>query len=298
MQFARKTGLLFIIIITSVISLGAAGQYQQDNEGDIYRGAHLYQAWDRRVGAELLGYINPMWKELERKTEAGPVTWRCSSCHGWNYLGTTYNDSEGGFVPGLLIVRSMEEQEIQEWLDGTNNPKHDFSQFLTIAAQKDLIYFLKHGLINYTSFARQKIFDSPNIKGNGETLYKESCRDCHGPDGARINFGTAENPAFLGNSAEEPWKVVHLVQFGHPNVGVPPAKDLGWTLEDVFDVVKYTIVLPKGQQLGAVVEPISEIDYSTQADTAPLVYAAYIAVLVVIIGIGWTMVRAKLKSKR
>lgn len=292
MQFARKTGLLFIFIITSVISLGAAGQYQQENGGNIVKGAHLYEAWDKRVGADLLGYINPMWEELERKAEPGPVTWRCSSCHGWNYLGTAYNDQQGGFVPGLLIVKTMEEEEIQMWLDGTNNPKHDFSKFLTIAAQKDLIAFLKRGLVNYSSFARQEIFVTQNINENGEELYKESCRDCHGPDGARINFDTAENPSFLGNSAEEPWKVVHLIQFGHPNISVPPIKELGWSLEDVFDVVKYTIVLPKGQQLGLEVEPLSDIDYSSQADTAPMVYAAYIVVLVVLTGLGWTVLRA------
>lgn len=297
MQFARKTGFLFIFIITSIISLGAAGQYQQDGGGNLLRGAHLYESWDLRMGVNLLGNTNPMWKELGRKAELGPVTWRCSSCHGWNYLGSAYNEQDGGFVPGLLIVRNMEEEEIKLWLDGTKNPDHNFSQYLTVAAQKDLVTFLQQGLIDYTTYARQDIFDTPNISSNGENLYKESCRECHGPDGARINFGSAENPAFLGNIAENPWKVVHLIQFGHPQIGGTTARAYGWSLEDIFDVVKYSVILPKGLQVDIAVEDPSIIDYSLQADTAPMVFTAFIIVLVVLLGVGWSVYRNWLKSR-
>ena len=298
MQFARKTGFLFIFLITSIISLGAAGQYQQGNGGNIVSGAHLYEAWDERVGVNLYGNTNPMWRELGRKAELGPVTWRCASCHGWNYLGTAYNESEGGFVPDLLEARVMEEDEITMWLDGTNNPNHDFSNFLTIASQKDLVAFLKHGLINYTIYARQDIFNNPNISTYGEDLYKESCRECHGPDGARINFGSAETPVFLGNLSEEPWRIVHLIQFGHNQGRRLSADELGWRLTDVFEVVKYSFVLPKSTQTSLEAEDSTVIDYSLQADTAPLVYAAFIIVLVIVFGVLWTHVRNWLATRR
>jgi len=291
MQFGRKTGFLFLFVIFSILSLSAAGQYRQGSGGDIKRGAYLYEAWDLRVRANLLGNTNPMWTEIGRKSEVGPVTWRCVSCHGWDYLGSEAETEGGIAVPGLIGARSMDQEELTKWLDGTMNPKHDFSEYLPNAAKRDLLEFLQHGVMNFSSYIRSGVFKIGNISSNGETLYKESCRDCHGSDGSRINFGTADNPIFLGNIAEEPWRVVHLIRFGHFHIGNTSSEELGWSFQDIIDVVIYTRALPKSQDSDGESMPDGAIDYSTQAETLHLVYASIVIALIVVFAVVYTKIR-------
>ena len=97
--------------------------------------------------------------------------------------------------------------------------------------------FLQYGLVDYSEVFETGVFSETDIAQKGEDLYKQECRSCHGPDGARINFGTAEAPIFLGNLSDAPWRMVHLIRFGHLYVSAPDSDELGWSEQDVFDVL-------------------------------------------------------------
>ena len=277
----KKKFFQVFFIILALLGLSAADIYQEENGGDIKRGAYLYKEWDQMLRVNLYGNFNPIWSEYSKDKTNAPQTWRCVSCHGWNYLGTEFDEQVKKSIPGLIQVKDMSQEEIQSWLDGSINPKHNFSKYFTVAAQKDLIAFLQYGIIDYSPYISREVFDQSNVSRNGEDLYKQSCRNCHGSDGSLINIGPEDNPIYLGNVAEEPWQVVHVLQFGHINVQNTSRVELDWSLQDVFDVVNYSSILPKGQPLGEDPSQIKAVDYSEQADTAYMVYVAVMMVAIV-----------------
>lgn len=296
MQLSIKSFFFSIFIVMVLLGLSAADLYQEENSNSIRRGAYLYVAWDKSLHVDLTGKFNPLWTEYQTASITAPQTWRCVSCHGWNYLGTESIEPGEKYIPGLTQVKDMSLDETRAWLDGSMNPKHNFSKYLTVAAHNDLIAFLYHGIPDYSQFVNQKIFEQSGIRRNGEDLYKESCRDCHGSDGTSINFGPIDNPIYLGNIAEEPWRIVHLLQFGHISVNRTTREELDWSLGDIFDVVIYTSILPKGQGPGLDDTNSTTVDYNEQADTTYMVYAAILMAMIVVFSVIWTTRRKRASS--
>lgn len=294
MNFDRRTWAALGLVFISFFGLMSASANQEtEEENALKRGALLYQFWDQVLRVDLVGNINPLWQQQEFSDQPGPFTWRCVSCHGWDYLGADGEFGPGaetytGF-PGLLGVSEMSAEELAAWLDGSENPAHDFSDFLTVAAQNDLIYFLQEGLVDFSRYAEIESFEEMGSSLNGEELYKAACRECHGADGARVNFGTADNLSFLGNLAENsPWHMVHVIRFGHFQFdSIKTSEELGWSRQDLFDVVVYLQQLPKGQQLAEEIQILSDQDYLYQADTGPLIAVSAAMVLLVYGAVYW-----------
>ncbi len=79
----------------------------------------------------------------------------------------------------------------------------------------------------------------------GQTLYESTCTACHGQDGKTFNFGDASEPEYVGTIAvDNPWEFFHKVRFGQPGTAMPAGDDLGWTLEDVANLLAYAQTLP------------------------------------------------------
>jgi thiosulfate dehydrogenase len=279
----NNPGLRILIVFLSLLCLGAAAQFQSDLDYRIRRGAQFYEAWDQILRVNLLGYVNPLWEEQDYSTLPAPFTWRCVTCHGWDYRGVDgeFGEKDSQYYtgfPGILTARDMTEAEITAWLTGQRNQKHDFSRYLTLDALEDLIMFLKFGLADYTE--EIGVFDQADLSLTGEELYKNSCRDCHGSDGALINFGTVESPVFIGDLSESPWQMVHLIRFGHSYVYVPSSDEMGWEQNDIYEVINYTKALPRSQEIVDEEAEILTQGYLDQADTAPMVYFAVAIALV------------------
>ncbi len=133
------------------------------------------------------------------------------------------------------------------------------------------------------------------VRGNsryGEAFYKSKCIACHGSDGSKINFGSAEFPAFLGNMAVfDPWRVSHTIRFGHVNVKVPPGTKFEWSFNNEIDLLAYTQHMPLARRILKLQEEIQVLDYSEQADTLYMVYASVGVVVVILGGVLWTILR-------
>ncbi|MBI3040264.1 MAG: cytochrome c [Chloroflexi bacterium] len=111
-----------------------------------------------------------------------------------------------------------------------------------------LAAFLSQSLINenpYIDFATKKpIAVSAEDAAHGAQLYESVCLACHGTDGKLINFGSAEEPEYVGTIAvDNPWEFVHKVRYGQPNTTMPSALVTGWSLDDTI----HLLVFPRKQ---------------------------------------------------
>lgn len=284
-KFQKKIWLA--VILAMVLALFGMNVLAQEQPiGDPARGGRLYAAWDLELG-ELPPFRNHyLWRESEKIETA---SWRCVSCHGWDYKGRVV---EGIEYPGLFSMVAESQEEVIAWLDGTNNPQHNFSRVMPDDALYDISAFLITQLIEPELIADLETYQAGGIMTAGEDLYKQTCRTCHGADGARINFGTASTPVFMGDLAEDnPWLAAHTIRNGHPGIKTPTAKDLDWSFSLQIDLITYLQGLPKVKQIGK--EDIEPIDYSDQAGTIELVYASVAMVVVVFGGVGFVLLRER-----
>ncbi len=210
-------------------------------------GGVLYDQWWAVTSAEPPAGDHPLWATQTTNTRSGPDTWRCKECHGWDYKGAEGAYGSGshftGF-PGILSAASLPEDEVRAWLDGTANPDHDFSAYLDEVALDALVSFIQQEMFDPSAYVN----DDRTVNGDpaaGEPLYARTCARCHGADGRTYNFGSDEEPEYVGTLANDnPWEVFHKAAHGQPAVPMPGALGLGWTPQAIADVVAYAQTLP------------------------------------------------------
>jgi len=210
-------------------------------------GGRLYDAWWKASGADAPTTDQPLWKTQTTNTRKGGDTWRCKECHGWDYKGKDGAYGSGshktGFV-GVLGSASKSADELTAWLTGKKNADHDFSKALNAAQTKAMVEFIQKEIKDVSTF----INADKSVKGDparGKVKFTATCAACHGNDGKKINFGDDKAPEYVGTvAADNPWETFHKVAFGQPGEPMPSGLGLGWTLEDIANVISFAQTLP------------------------------------------------------
>ncbi len=220
--------------------------------GSVTRGGLLYDKWWEVIGVDAPTTDHPLWATQTTNTLSGDTTWRCKECHGWDYLGKDGAYGSGSHFTGFPGVYDAAQRksaaELAGALKGATNPNHDFSSVLDEQAINDLAIFLKKGLIDPREYLDYEAKTPKSADRNhGEQLYNGLCAACHGPAGTKLNFGTPEEPEYVGTIAKDnPQEFLHKTRFGQPGSEPPmPATiDLGWSIQDVLDVLAHAQTLP------------------------------------------------------
>ncbi|MCK4899021.1 MAG: c-type cytochrome, partial [Anaerolineales bacterium] len=190
---------------------------------------------------------HPLWATQSTNERSGADTWRCKECHGWDYNGAEGAYGSGSHFTGFTGVQgsgSKSADELLAWLDGTTNADHDFSGVMDEIALSALVTFLQEEIADVSSFVNE----DKSVNGdpaNGRDLFAGTCSACHGTDGTKINFHDADDPEYIGTVATgNPWEFFHKASFGQPAAPMPMGQALGWTLEEIADIVAYAQTLP------------------------------------------------------
>ncbi len=241
------------LFITLLLILGVSFQpaaAQSAGDGDVARGAALYDHWAAELDVQPPAGSMPLWDSQSTNTRSGADTWRCSTCHGWDYQGKDGAYRAGsnytGFPGVLTAAQKMDTAQIVAALQGKTNPQHDFSPYLDDASLNDLAAFLKEGAVDDSQFidpTSLKVLDGDSAQG--KTLYDQRCASCHGSDGAKIAFRFEGTDATLGTlAAVDPWRFLHKTRFGTPGTHMPIGYEQNWTAQEGRDVLLYAQSLP------------------------------------------------------
>lgn len=247
--------LYLLLILFSTVTLGLlAWQNQAAQAGgllqqpDFPRGGALYDKWYAVLGKQPPAGNMPIWTRQTTNTLSGPDTWRCVTCHGWDYQGKdgAYRSGSNytGFPSLLAASKNLSKEQIIDQLSGKRDPTHDYSKLMVSTDLSDLADFVKGALIDDNQFINPQTLDV--IGGdlaNGEKLYKSGCASCHGEDGAKLKFRFEGLDAGLGTLATiDPWRFLHKTRYGTPGTQMPVGSTLGWTPKDGRDVLLYAQV--------------------------------------------------------
>ena len=207
-------------------------------------GGQLYDKWWAVLGLDAPEEDQPLWSTQTTNERSGSDTWRCKECHGWDYMGADGAYGSGSHFTGFPGVLNSSEDELLAWLDGSQNPDHDFSAFMEEFALNALVTFMANEMADITPFvnADKSVTGDP---ANGSDLFESTCSACHGIDGKKINFHDADDPEYIGTvAAGNPWEFFHKASFGQPDAPMPVSVALGWTMEEIADLLAYAQTLP------------------------------------------------------
>ena len=216
--------------------------------GSVSRGGRLYDKWWSEAGLDEPAEDMPIWGRQDTNTRSGGDTWRCKECHGWDYQGAEGAYGSGshftGF-PGVFDAQAKAIDDLVAQVTGEVDPEHDFSA-LGEADLTDLVSFLKDGLIDVTPLIDSETKTAiGGDTASGQELYASGCAACHGEDGRALNFGSEDEPEYVGTIAiDNPWEFIHKVRLGQPGTAMPAAVDADWSLQDLVDVLAYSQSLP------------------------------------------------------
>lgn len=225
--------------------------------GDYIRGGKLYDRWWAVKGLTPPAVDHPLWAyrpDPVSNPSVGDATWRCKECHGWDYKGVSGQYGAGphrtGF-PGVLDT-TLSAAQLRTLL--TEPPSngggpgvlngHDYGSVLSDIDINDLVSFLLLGTTNADPFIQPGTGAFQGDPVQGETNFTSggspSCIVCHGSDGTAINFGTFEDPEYLGTVAtQNPWELFHKVRVGQPGAPMPSWLAGGGTNQGVADIGRY-----------------------------------------------------------
>jgi mono/diheme cytochrome c family protein len=276
--------------------VGGSTSFAQDQVvGDVVRGGQLYQAWDKVLGVNLPTSNQAIWQEIAPEgSDIEPRSWRCVTCHGWDYRGSSGWAPRAvvnrAGIPGLFAMVAEPQRTIIAWLDGTINAGHDFSEYFSETDYNDLSAFLTSGLVAPELIADLETQRVLGTVDTGEEVYQEYCLACHGVDGSKINFGPAAAPEYLADiTLQNPWRVAHVVRFGHLGINLPSAEELELGFGLQLDLLAYTQTLPQASMIGSPDYPV--IVYDTQAHTEMLAYTSIVLAIIVLGGAIWVTKR-------
>ncbi|GAB4504981.1 MAG: hypothetical protein Fur0043_19760 [Anaerolineales bacterium] len=213
----------------------------------VIEGGRMYDNWFKAFGMDAPEGDMPLWATQTTNTRTGGDTWRCKECHGWDYKGADGVYASGshatGFT-GIFADSAMSAEELTAWLDGTKNPDHNFASFFTADDFGRMVAFLQQGMVDKSFINADKTVTGGDVE-HGKALFNGVCASCHGEDGTAINFADGEEKEFVGTvAADNPWEFFNKATVGQPGAAMPAGWSLGWTQQDIIDLIAFAQTLP------------------------------------------------------
>ena len=210
-------------------------------------GGLLYDKWWVVTGGTEPTGDSPLWKTQTSNTRTGPDTWRCKECHGWDYKGVDGAYGSGSHltgIKGVLGASMMSAEDLTAALSGGKNPGHNFAELIGEAGINALVIFLQTEMVDTATIinADASVVGDPAA---GKEVFENTCAACHGEDGKKLNFGSADEPEYIGTLAlDNPWEFFHKVNYGQPGQPMPNGISMGWSIEEIADIIAFAQTLP------------------------------------------------------
>lgn len=205
-------------------------------------GGRLYDNWYDTLGKDGPAKTHPSWPS-SNSLHKGADTWRCKSCHGWDFRGANGISYFGSYRTGIKGIRGATGRDPKEIAALLRDSTHQYTPDMIGDSQlAALAVFVSKG--QYDTLDHINPDKSVNgIPERGREIFQTTCAACHGFDGRAMNWGTADEPGYVGTEANKnPWEVLAKIRHGNP--GTEMIGLAAFPVEEAADVLKYAQTLP------------------------------------------------------
>ncbi len=224
---------LFACITPSAIAADPDVSYS------IARGARLYDTWWEENNEKMPVQTHNAWPSSNTRKK-GAVTWRCKSCHGWDYLGKDGYYSVGDYDTGIKGITKYDSATPAEIAVIIRDDTHGYTEsMLDDDDLIDLANFVSMGQVDMSKYI-DKVMRT-TIGGNaarGLINYDLLCSTCHKRDGT----APVDLDGTMGRVAiDKPWEVLHKTLYGQP--GDEMIALMGLDIQISIDILAYVQTL-------------------------------------------------------
>lgn len=219
-----------------------ADEMVSSDAGRIARGGRLYDKWYAVIKAEKPADTHPAWPASNTKKK-GDTTWRCKSCHGWDYMGKDGAYATGSYQTGIPGIRSFAGADPAKIVAVLQNPQHALAGKMSAGDFEDLALFVSKGQVDALGVIDPATGAVRGDAARGRAIFQNVCAICHDYDGKAWITGDEDQLTNLGAIASrDPWRGLHKVMNGQTYADMPAMRAFG--LETVLDVLAYAQSLP------------------------------------------------------
>ena len=242
-------GLAAIALTLVVVATGAA----QDGEDQFLRRSYTFGVpddptltWRLAVGGRLydnwwavLGAVPPDATHPNYPTtgplDGGPDTWRCVSCHGWDYRGTA----------GVVGIRAFDGGDADRVAEIVRDDTHRISRdMMSDVAVTNLARFVVAGQHDIAFLVDPVTNAAIGDPVRGRQIFQNVCAICHNFLGDAEIMGETGNITTLGAVAfRGPARALHKVRNGQPSADMLALR--AFDMQAALDVIAYAQSLPQ-----------------------------------------------------
>ncbi|MDP3190827.1 cytochrome c [Rhodoferax sp.] len=212
--------------LVALLAIFAAPLACASDSASVVRGGRLYDNWSLEAKGRAPNHPNPAFKS--KQTPIAPAdSWRCVTCHGWDYQG-----AEG--IKGISAREKTDPLVIAALLKDAN---HGYGELLSELDRLDLGNFVASGQTDMRKLQALALRSKPG-QATSDKVYATVCANCHGLDGALLR----QVPPLGDSARQRPQEVLHVALNGHPGGNMPALRTLGE--ETVAKMLVYLQTLP------------------------------------------------------
>lgn len=208
----------------------------------ISQGGRIYDNWWDALDRKKPASTHPSYPASAGIQDAN--SWRCKECHGWDYKGKDGEYKTGPHATGIKGIKAAKGRDPEAIFKLLRAPVHGYS-----AAQIDddqlrrVALFVSKGQHDVDRLQDRAGKPTGNLV-RGRALYQTTCAACHGFDGRLLNWGSKDEPAFIGTDSNKfPWEVLHKIRNSHTGVAMISMR--AFPLSDAAAILAYGRTLPK-----------------------------------------------------
>jgi thiosulfate dehydrogenase len=257
MKSVRSLALLAVCASISAEALRAENLSHRPDQQDFVHGSpdRPSKSWMLAAGGRI--YDN-WWDALDRKKpdgtnpsypstgkRQGATTWRCVECHGWDYKGKDGLFSSGERYTGVMGIRGARSMSVAQITKMMRRAPHNYTpEMIRDDELGRLALFVREGQHDADLHIDRKTAKAKGDAARGAAVFQTVCAACHGFDGRLLNWGTKDEPAFVGTEARKfPAEVLHKIRNSHPGAAMVSLR--AFPLADAVDVLAYAQSLPE-----------------------------------------------------
>lgn len=240
MKQIRQLGLIAHIAIIAGITLAfSSATFAAEIESSLSRGGQLYDKWFKVIKAEKPKTTHPAWPAANTKKK-GNTTWRCKSCHGWDYMGKDGAYASGSYKTGIKGINGMKGADPAKIVAIIKDKTHGFAGMMDEKDFQDLALFVSKGQEDMDKYIdRASKMPKGGDAARGEVYFNTLCAQCHAKDGSLPKDMDKTLAKQMGN----PWEVMHKILEGQPGEQMPALRALDRQI--VLDLMAHLTTLPK-----------------------------------------------------